>query len=312
MNCFVLISGFFLIKSKTFKLSKLVKLWLQLLFYSISISVIFAIFFNAEFSVGEWYKIVTPVVSQIWWFATTYVCLFILSPFINKMILNISQKEHLALIIVLTIAWSVIPWIFKIDVEYNNLLWFIYLYAVAAYISLHHFGKGSVKKYFVIAISAYAFMILTNVMYDYVNVQNSILNYLLINPSYFIQQNSIPILIFSVSLLLMFKNMDIKYNKIINIIASSVFGIYLIHDHPLVRRFLFDDVFNCSSHTNDPYLIPYVFLMCILIFTVCSIIELIRIYLIERMYYKKMTQVSDNIQEKISKWLDNIIKNHNT
>lgn len=94
VNCFVLISGYFLCTS-TFKLSKWIKLWGCTLFYSVLLFIILCATGNAVFSITEMVKSCLPFSQQRYWFVTTYLLMYILSPICNAAIANLTQKQHL-------------------------------------------------------------------------------------------------------------------------------------------------------------------------------------------------------------------------
>ena len=60
VNCFIIISGYFRIKGS---IKKVLKIEFQILFYSISIFVIFVVFNRDYFSIKEMFRSFTPVIS---------------------------------------------------------------------------------------------------------------------------------------------------------------------------------------------------------------------------------------------------------
>ena len=92
VNCFVLISGYFLINSK-FKLKKVLNLYLVTIFYSILLFIPHCILYG--FSLSNFIKSCLPLLMGTYWFITTYVVLYLLSPFLNILIKNLSKKQYL-------------------------------------------------------------------------------------------------------------------------------------------------------------------------------------------------------------------------
>ena len=146
VNIFVLISGYFLINTKKVQINKILKLWIQIFMYSI---VIFQIFISTGFIkeiVPEDWNNFFPITQSRWWFASTYFILYLIFPYINKLLTNLDKRTYLKMIILTTFLWVVIPTISNSLNQCDNLIWFIYLYAVAGYIKLHltnlkEFGK---------------------------------------------------------------------------------------------------------------------------------------------------------------------------
>ena len=73
-----------------------------------------------------------------------------------------------------------------------------------------------------------------------------------------------------------FRGLNIPYSKLINTIASATFGVYLIHDSNLVRPFLWLEVFRNASFQDSSYLIPYSVAVILIVYLVCTLLELVR------------------------------------
>ena len=81
-----------------------------------------------------------------------------------------------------------------------------------------------------------------------------------------------------------------------------IFGVYLIHDDNLVRPFLWETLFKDASYANSNLLILYSIAVIILVFIVCTLIELFRIYVIEKHYMKSGNDLADKIENRINKF----------
>lgn len=151
VNCFVLISAYFMIESKI-TLKKLMKLWTEIWSYSIVILIIFYIWLVPDnfISFKVIIKNIFPVVYSQYWFMTNYIVLMILSPYLNKCIKMIDKDTHQSLILVLTIMWSIILTLFpKSDLGFSFLGWFIFLYIIACtfVFKLYASFKKSINRY---------------------------------------------------------------------------------------------------------------------------------------------------------------------
>ena len=206
---------------------------------------------------------------------------------------------HLKLIIGLVILWVVIPFFCNIWLELSNLCWFITLYIIAAYIRLYpdHF-KMVCRRYLLIAFIIY--FILMSIAY-WIDISGFYSEFWSIyNPiNHNNMQNSPFALAISVCIFLAFRRLNIGYNKIINIVAKTTFGIYLLHDHPLVRGWAYSDVFDCLGHTDSEYLIFYLFMIVFVIFISCMIIEYVRIIIVDKKILKKLDEIILKLHEKI-------------
>jgi len=280
--CFILITGYFMINS-TFKVKKFLKLIFEVLFYSIIIMALFYGFGLAEFDISLFIRSLLPITYSVYWFVTAYVVLYILSPFINKLLKNLSQKMHLALIGVLFILGPVSSSLFLGKLGITNIGLFILFYAIAAYIKLYpnacrsFFNAG--RSNFIAAGVIYLMFILSVLVFDLIGLRIDIFAQ---NATHFIALNSPLILLCAVCLFLGFKNLKMPDSRVINQIALSVFGIYLIHDNIFIRSFLWIDLFDNASYLDSLYLIPYILGIVFLVFAGCVIIDQIRIFCLER------------------------------
>lgn len=93
VNCYVLISGYYIYKFK-FSLSKLIRILCEVLFYSIVFYLIFLQTDLANLTVKELLLAVAPTLTRQYWFVTTYVGVYILSPIIRDVINVLDKKTH--------------------------------------------------------------------------------------------------------------------------------------------------------------------------------------------------------------------------
>ena len=129
---FVLISGFYGIK---FKLSKFINIVLIVLFWSVTLTVIGMTLFGGV-DLNCLINSFLPISGNNYWFITVYLELYLISPFINKLILNLS-KQHLLYFIGLLTIFVVYLGLIRHDPIYatgKNLTNFILIYSIGRYL----------------------------------------------------------------------------------------------------------------------------------------------------------------------------------
>ena len=247
VNCYVLISGYFLITSK-FSWKKVLKLWGETLFYSIFIYILLIITKLHTFSIKEMTQSFLPIITKEYWFVNVYLLMYILSPFINILIDHLKKEELKKLIIILLVAFCIMPSILPSGMNFDTtggyrIIWFLVLYLVAAWIRIYgvQIKKHYLKKtYCLIIYFIFSFLVTimklvispiyeTNVMYHY---------------------NFIFVFLASISLFLFFKDIQIKKEKIarkITYIASLTLGVYLIHTQKIFNEYV---LYNKILHTD--------------------------------------------------------------
>ena len=82
-----------------------------------------------------------------------------------------------------------------------------------------------------------------------------------------------------------FKNIKILHSRFINTVASTTFGVYLLHENLLINKTIWHVVFRLDDWTSSPYLLPYMFFCATVVFAVCTIIELIRKYFFSKVFH---------------------------
>lgn len=84
---------------------------------------------------------------------------------------------------------------------------------------------------------------------------------------------------------LFFKNIKIKHNKFINTIAASSFGVLTIHaNSDSMRQWLWRDIFDNAGHYDNMF--PYAFFVVAIVFCICTVIDIVRIYCLEKPLFK--------------------------
>ena len=136
INCFLLITGYFMCTSKI-TVMKYVKLMTEYYFYSILFFVIFCISGYAPFSLKGFLKMLFPFYTISVNFIGCFLLFYLFIPFLNKLIHALNEKEHLILLILCLCIYTILPSFANVAVGYNYVTWFIVLYFIASYIRLY-------------------------------------------------------------------------------------------------------------------------------------------------------------------------------
>lgn len=133
INCFVLITGYFMWKQKI-TLRKFLKLVLEVVFYNLIIYLAFVITGYSNFSVLEFIYSLLPVKSVASGFTSSFIIFYLFIPFLNILIKNLDTRNHLLLIFLCLFIYTVLGSVPKINVQMNYVSWFIVLYFISSYI----------------------------------------------------------------------------------------------------------------------------------------------------------------------------------
>lgn len=243
VNCYVLISGYFLVES-TFKWKRLLNLILQVLFYSILVPVVMVILGLLDPSEIDLYKLilyVLPIQTKHYWFATSYVLLYIFSPILAAGVMNMSKKNLQITIgialLVLSVSKTILPFQMELDEYGYNFTWFVVLFLVAGYIRLYGIkwittSKKGLMVYILGSVLTFTLAFAIRAASLYFG-----------KFGYFVTRtfdyNHIVCFISSVGLFLNFLYWQMPDNKIARLavkIGPYTFGVYLLHEQWEMRH----------------------------------------------------------------------------
>ena len=281
INCFLLITGYYMCKSRI-SLKKFLKLLFEVEFYRM---VIFFIFLLCGMECLE--KV--NIINAIWPFTYVehnftgcYLLFYLFIPYINKLIENMNKKEHEILILLMFFIYSVLGNISQFKVVFNYITLYVYIYLIGAYIRLYPI-EFFYRKKTILGIT-FILIILCILSIIYCLYADTLNIYYYVSDS-----NKVLSVLTSICLFVCFKNMDIKYNKIINNVASSIFGVLLIHaNSDAMRIFLWNTVLNNVEMFDSNYLYIHAISSVIIVFLICTLIDQIRIKFIETPFFEKI------------------------
>ena len=273
VNIFVLISGYFLVNNaqNTTNWAKVIQLWLTVFFYSVIIYFGGVIIGWENLNLQNLIHYLMPIRYDSYWFMTQYIGLYVMSPFFAKWARSMTKQEYKAMLVSLFILTSVIQ-LQGLKGGFS-LIWFIFLFMFAGYIRLYENESAVLRKW--------------NKKSGLVFVIFSLLLFLLSFPingdtldivSYFGFYNGPFLFILSVSIFLYFKKK--KESKIIiNIskLSPYMFGVYLIHEHPILKQHMWNFFNEYLNNVNVCNLCCVAFI--VLIFSI--LIEYIRQFIFE-------------------------------
>lgn len=295
VNLYVLISGYFLTESG-FTIKKMVVLWAQVLFYAWGITVLFLIGGGVnigEMGIYDWIPILMPVTGNHYWFATIYLALFAVSPFLNVAIRNMGKSQHKAAIAVMVTIFSLwntfLPFTIPVsDGEGMDLPWFVCLYLIAAYIRKYP-ECIRIRKWMglLMYVSAAVLSVLLGLGLLWVD---SYIGKLGGYAGNFFPYNSFFTLIGSVGLFVFFLQLKMKdgaVSKCIVALGAGTFGVFLIHEHLFMRN-LWPKWFGVSQMADSPLLWLHMPATVLAIFFACALIDLVRQWIFKFIFQNKI------------------------
>ena len=281
INCFLLITGYFMCKS-TISLKKFIKLLLWIYFYKI---IIFCIFFATGYETLSVQRIV-KLVMPVWGFNTNFTSCFIgfwlTIPFWNILIRNLTKVQHQLLLLLLLGMYTILGSVPSFGVAINYVTWFGVIYLIASYLRLYPNRITENRKLF----GWLTVLFLTLASCSAIVMQNLFPG----TAQFFVSDsNKIFAVAVSVTSFLFFKNLNIPYSRLINVLGGASFGVLLIHaNSDAMRQWLWKDIVDCVDHYSLPILqlIGYSVGVVFAVYAICAFIDFLRLKCIEEPFFR--------------------------
>ena len=282
INCFVLITGFFMCKSQI-TLKKFFKLLLEIYFYKIIICMVFVFAGYESLNTRTILRLFSPVNNLNNGFVSAFIIFYLFIPFLNIVVNNISKRNHQWLIVLCILIYCVYAKTGHITLNY--VAWFAVLHFIASYLrfySIPYIKSCKTWGIFTLVLIAIS-MLSVFILRTFFNGKPIF---------WFVSDSNAPFaLLTGISAFMFFKNIKVKQSLFINTVASTTFGVLLIHaNSDAMRQWLWKDTLHNTSFfgTSMGWIHPIVSVLAI--FTICSVIDYIRIKYIEKPLLPKIVK----------------------
>ncbi len=296
INCFVLITGYFMCKSKI-TLKKFCKLLFEIEFYKIIIWAIFLVTGYESFSFGGLVNVLLPIRILSTGFGSCYLVFFLFIPFLNVLIQNMTERQHIKLLLLCVFTYVIIGTLPTFGVTMNYVSWFIVLYVIASYIRCYErklFTRCGLWGWLTLAFLLLSMASVVAMTWIGEKTGRTGSEY------YFVADSNKALAVaLSVSAFLFFKNLKVKNSKFINTVAASTFGVLLIHaNSDTMRQWLWKDLLDNASMYGSQWLILHAIGSVLAIYIVCTLIDYLRIRFIEKPFFNTWDKHCGKIASK--------------
>lgn len=288
VNVYVLISGYFLVEAG-FRVKRILALICQVLFYAVLIPLIMmgsGLFIDrGEGGVYRLIQYVFPLQTEHYWFAASYVFMYLFTPVLNAAVRAMSKRQLQitigGLLLLFCGAKSVVPVRFVMDRFGYDFGWFLCVYLVAAYIRLYGCGliRDAKRAWGLYVGCALAIFAMGAGLYM-INGKTGQFAYYMEVPYHY---NFILCLIGAVGLFGAFRYVKIPEGKVSEYICKLsplTFGVYLFHEHIDIRNEWvgwIEDFIGPVSQAGIGGLIFHLFLSVLVVYIAGSFIDAIRL-----------------------------------
>ena len=280
INCFVLITGYFMCRSNI-TIRKFVKLLGGgVMFYRIVIYLVFFLTGYEAFSISSFTKAIIPINQIGTNFTSCFIVFYLCIPFLNILVHHLSEKQHVRLLCLLGFLYILLGTAHRVTMNYVS--WFIVLYFIASYIRLYpHKCFSNTKLWGWLTLIILIISSISVISSTWLGTRiNRHMHYAFVADS-----NTLLAVALGISSFLFFKNVKIPYNRLINTIAVSTFGVLCIHaNSDTMRRWLWGDLLDNTGHYGSPIMPLYAVGCVIGVFVVCVLIDMARIQCVEKFF----------------------------
>ncbi len=299
VNVFGLTTGYLMADRKV-KYARIVGIWLQIVFYGLLITAVAAFGFGKSVLLKHWLEAILPVTFRSWWYISAYFGLFFLMPYFNRMLAVLSRKQGVALGVVLLVLFSGLSTISPLDAfDIHNgfsMIWLCILYIWGALIKRYENEISIKPRWF-----ALGYLLAVGVTAGSRSLINIVVAWtgVSVADKLFVQYDSITVVAMAMMLMLFF--LRVKFPRWLGKAAGSIaplsFGVYVIHEQPLIKEYFMNDRFSFLAEKNVLVMILGVLGFAALIFAVCALIEWGRVWLFKLLRINKLT-------DKIGGWMN--------
>ena len=304
VNIFVIISAYYLIEKK-YSWKGVLKLIISIKIYAL-LFLLFAIIGKEQISLFSMIKSLFPIIYGLYWFISCYVLLYMIAPFLNIFLNNISKFQLKQFILLCSVIYIFINVFMGANLFFSRIIWFIILYIITYYFKIYvDIENIKTNKLLISSILCYILLYMSVVGFDILGIKHIIFRTHMLH---FIAENSIFSVIISFCLWLNYLKKDPKYSKIINYISSGTLSVYIIHENVFVRPILYNKILKTGTFITFDFIQFMVYSICSVAgtFIICLMIGKITEYILQVTVFKVicLTKLEENLKKYMNKLLN--------
>lgn len=302
INCFLMITGYFMCTSKI-TIKKFFKLMGQVYLYKI---LIFFVFLFAGYESVSLKRIVT-LVMPFWGFSdgftSCFIAFWLTIPFLSILVQNMTRRQHELLLVLCLSLYTILGSIPSFNVTFNYITWFGIVFFISSYIRLypnHVFERKALWGWLTLLSVVFAMVSIVGLRIAF--GQRVGMGYNFVSDS-----NKFFAVAIAVCSFLWFKNINIKYSKAINAFGAATFGVLLIHaGSNAMRTWLWKDTVDVVGHYGLPFgqLVLFSVGVVLAIFLVCNLIDQLRTVTMEKWFFnwydRKLSAKADKFVNRLT------------
>lgn len=299
-SLFMLLTGYFSITKKV-SWKRLLLLALAMIFYSVSIAIAWKITGN---EVHGWKNILLPFLHSYNWFVACYLVFMCFVPYLNPFLKGLTKPRYAWLLILSFAFYNIFP-VLNWSTFMNSapLFQFFLMYSIGGYLRLYGFQHLKLKDVSTWVALTFVFLALQDII---------ILQRWLAHKNIW---KYVPIIstFLAVSMFMVAATCKSICIPWVNRLSASVLGVYLIHDNPIVRPFIWRKIFPNTELLQETHFIEYFLIKVLLVYGLCLCIDQLRLLIVETplkkwidLHWENWIKIFQKQQMKWVKRLENL------
>ena len=301
INIFVLITGYYMC-TKPLTLRRVLKVMGTLIFWPAAIYLIYntAITHQPVQLMAFLRRSFSFLLNPLSNFSGTYIYLLFLVPALNLLIKQLTRRQLLVLICTVVFLLSGISTLVINTENWNYINWMATVYLIGGYLRKH-----PIKLLDSLSISAVFTLFSLSICWGsilFINAHYQEMNEKGINYYYYVSNsNKFPALLLAIAIFSVLRAAKIRPSRAINLIASTTFGVFLIHASSDLREYIWGTILKNVEFYQSPMLPLHAVASTIGIFVICSMMDLIRMYCIGKPMMRLLKPTIDKFESIFSK-----------
>ncbi len=266
------------------------------MFYRLAINLIFCLTGYKSYTLIEWAALLIPIKKISNGFTAAFLVFYLFIPFLTVLVRNLTEKQHTYLLLLCGFTYVFLGTIPGFSVTMNYVSWFCVVFFIASYIRLYPkriYNNTKFWGWLTLIILAVDILTITACAWISAKTGKQWAYRFLTDSNSFLATAT------AVCAFLLFKNINIPYNRFLNTVAASTFAVFLIHaNSDTMRQWLWRDTIDCVGHYGIPLMPFYAMGSVLLIYTVCTLIDQIRIRFAGKPFFTYWDKLGDVLAQR--------------
>ena len=283
---FVMLSSWFMVDKQGIRMKKVIDLLLEVMTVCIGMLLIFAVVHPESLNLKLVIKELFTPANKQYWFITTFLAFYLIMPLLQKLVSVLSNIALRNTCVVLTLLIPIYNYL-TTNVG-DTLADFSYIFMMTSYMKRN--PENWFKRHHRILLAVPLFIFASLIMYKFF-AERYFGEALLLKMFTMLRGRTFLLFLGCVGIFYVFESLKPMYSKTINVLGSTMFGVYLIHENILLRgeangqSLLWNELVPIPKmFARGGTFLPRYIISVLTVFAICVAIKLVHKYTIERLY----------------------------